>query len=194
MADFFQDFTPVSVGHGSTGRPAAVPKSNVGLAQALRSGKVTGERKHAAETGNKGSSSATVMSAAKLDNTEETRHQSSGKALGAAIMQARVAKKWAQKDLATKINEKAQIVQQYEQGSAIPNPQIIQKLERALNCRLPRPGKAPKAAAGGASGGGGGGSAASAAGKVPGGGVRDKYGLTANQRAAITNGGPAGRR
>ena len=96
--------------------------------------------------------------------------------------QARVAKKWSQKDLSTLINEKAQIVQQYEQGGAIPNPQIIQKLERALNCRLPRPGKAPKAA------------------PPPGStaslqkGVRDNQGLTPGQRAALTRGGPAGRR
>jgi ribosome-binding protein aMBF1 (putative translation factor) len=46
-----------------------------------------------------------------------------------------------QKDLGTAINEKPQIVAEYESGKAIPNPQIIAKIERALGTKLPRPGK-----------------------------------------------------
>ncbi len=46
-----------------------------------------------------------------------------------------------QKELATAINEKPQIVGEYESGKAVPNPQIISKLERALGVKLPRPGK-----------------------------------------------------
>jgi transcriptional regulator with XRE-family HTH domain len=38
----------------------------------------------------------------------------------------------SQKDLATKICEKPQIVTEYEQGKAIPNQQILAKMERAL--------------------------------------------------------------
>lgn len=34
------------------------------------------------------------------------------------------------------INEKPQIIQEYESGKAIPNQQIITKLERALGARL----------------------------------------------------------
>jgi putative transcription factor len=173
----------VNVGKGFGAKPA-VSKSAAGLAAQLRTGAVQAERKHAAETSNRSAHTSTVMSASKLDNTEETRHKSSGKELGNAIMQARVAKKWGQKDLATAINEKAQVVQQYEQGAAIPNPQIINKLERALNCRLPRPNK-PKPNAGAA--GGRGGAPAQKGG-------RDAQGLTANQRAALTRGGPAARR
>ena len=61
-----------------------------------------------------------------------------------------------QKELATAINEKPQIVGEYESGKAVPNPAIISKLERALGVKLPRPGKskAPTkegGAAGGAS-------------------------------------------
>ena len=43
-----------------------------------------------------------------------------------------------QKALATMINEKPQIIGQYESGKAIPNPQLISKMERALGVRLPR--------------------------------------------------------
>lgn len=46
-----------------------------------------------------------------------------------------------QKELATAINEKPQIVGEYESGKAVPNPAIISKLERALGVKLPRPGK-----------------------------------------------------
>jgi ribosome-binding protein aMBF1 (putative translation factor) len=46
-----------------------------------------------------------------------------------------------QKELATAINEKPQVVGEYESGKAIPNPAIISKLERSLGVKLPRPGK-----------------------------------------------------
>ena len=66
-----------------------------------------------------------------------------------------MAKGMTQKDLATAINEKPQVVGEYETGKAIPNPQIISKLERKLGVKLPRPGKssAPKKAAGAKAGG-----------------------------------------
>lgn len=48
-----------------------------------------------------------------------------------------------QKDLATKINEKPQVVGEYESGKAIPNGQIIVKMEKVLGVKLPRPGKKP---------------------------------------------------
>lgn len=47
----------------------------------------------------------------------------------------------SQKQLATAINEKPQVIQQYEAGTAIPNPQILLKLDRALGTHLPRPKK-----------------------------------------------------
>lgn len=52
------------------------------------------------------------------------------------IQRARQEKQLTQKDLAVKINEKPQIVQDYEQGKAIPNQQILGKLERALGVKL----------------------------------------------------------
>ncbi|KAG5597562.1 hypothetical protein H5410_038794 [Solanum commersonii] len=53
-----------------------------------------------------------------------------------AIMQARQDKKLTQSQLAQLINEKPQIIQEYESGKAIPNQQIISKLERALGAKL----------------------------------------------------------
>ena len=49
-----------------------------------------------------------------------------------------MAKKLTQQQLATAINERAQIVQQYESGAAIPNGAILEKLDKALGIHLPR--------------------------------------------------------
>ncbi|KAL6543322.1 Multiprotein-bridging factor 1a [Orobanche hederae] len=53
-----------------------------------------------------------------------------------AIMQARMDKKLTQAQLAKMINEKPQVIQEYECGKAIPNQQIICKLEKALGAKL----------------------------------------------------------
>ncbi|GMI31879.1 hypothetical protein TrCOL_g12623 [Triparma columacea] len=165
-----QDWNTVNVGKGNTGR--SLPKTKQGMASALRTGKVQSELKHGAGSNSSAHSGANV-NARKLEESEETKHATSGKSLGQAIMKARMAKKLTQKQLATAINEKPQVVGQYEQGSAIPNPQIISKLERQLNCRLPRPGKKPKAA-----------------------GATKQTGNQAQQKKAanLTRGGPAKRR
>lgn len=42
----------------------------------------------------------------------------------------------SQKDLAQKVNEKPSVIQEYEASRAIPNPQILAKLERALGVKL----------------------------------------------------------
>jgi len=52
------------------------------------------------------------------------------------LMQARLDKKMTQAQLAQMINEKPQVIQEYESGKAIPNQQIISKLERALGTKL----------------------------------------------------------
>ena len=69
------------------------------------------------------------------------RAERAGLGLGKAIMQGRTAKKLTQKQLATSLNEKPQVIMEYENGKAIPNPQIISKIERALGVKLPRPPK-----------------------------------------------------
>ena len=102
--------------------------------------------------GNKSAHTATALSAKKLEEADDVgKIARVDKSLSKAIMQARTAKKMTQKELATAINEKPQVVGEYESGKAIPNPQIISKLERKLGCKLPRPGKSkapPKAGAG----------------------------------------------
>jgi putative transcription factor len=65
-------------------------------------------------------------------------HKTVNLELSKAITQARMAKKMTQVQLATAINEKPDIVRDYEAGKAIPNPQILVKLDRALGIHLPR--------------------------------------------------------
>lgn len=45
-------------------------------------------------------------------------------------------KQLSQKDVAQKVNEKPSVIQDYETGKAIPNPQILGKLERVLGVKL----------------------------------------------------------
>jgi putative transcription factor len=52
------------------------------------------------------------------------------------MMDARNNLKLSQKDIAQKVNEKPSVIQDYESGKAIPNPQILGKLERALGVKL----------------------------------------------------------
>ncbi|CCK72155.1 multiprotein-bridging factor 1 KNAG_0J00720 [Huiozyma naganishii CBS 8797] len=56
--------------------------------------------------------------------------------VGKAIAQARAAKQLSQKELATKINEKPTVINDYEAARAIPNQQVLGKLERALGVKL----------------------------------------------------------
>lgn len=64
-----------------------------------------------------------------------------GLGLGKAIQQARSVKKMNQATLAQAINEKPAVINQYENGKAIPNGQIIAKIERVLGAKLPRPAR-----------------------------------------------------
>jgi len=142
-----QDWGTVNVGKGSAYKK---PTTSHGIDAAIKSGKMATERRYGSG-GNASAHSATIMSAKKLEEaTEVGKIAKVDKSLSKAIMQARMAKKMSQKDLATAINEKPQVVAQYESGKAIPNPQVISKLERKLGVKLPRPGKSkapPKAGA-----------------------------------------------
>jgi putative transcription factor len=60
-----------------------------------------------------------------------------------AIMQARMAKKMSQEDLAKQVCVTADVIQKYENGKAAPNNAFIAKLERILGVKLPRAKKKP---------------------------------------------------
>ncbi|XP_042101339.1 endothelial differentiation-related factor 1 isoform X1 [Ovis aries] len=74
---------------------------------------------------------------AKLDReTEELHHDRVPLEVGKAIQQGRQGQGLTQRDLATKINEKPQVIADYESGRAIPNNQVLGKIERAIGLKL----------------------------------------------------------
>merc|ERR1712087_693002 len=105
---------------------------------ARRSGaEVETDKKFAGGT-NKSSHSA-CQNAKKLDeNTNTYKHDTVSHDFKIALQQARIAKKMTQAQLATAINEKGSVINEYEGGKAIPNGAIINKLNRALGVRLPK--------------------------------------------------------
>merc|ERR1711908_238767 len=79
-----------------------------------------------------------VLPAKKLDENMDTfRHATVSHEFKTALQQARLAKKMSQDALATAINEKKSVINEYEAGKAIPNGAIINKLNRSLGVRLP---------------------------------------------------------
>merc|ERR1739848_806478 len=69
-----------------------------------------------------------------LDNdNESTRVKRVSVMTGKVIMRARQEKKLTQKDLATKINEKPNVINLYESGKAVPSSQISNKIQKVLN-------------------------------------------------------------
>ena len=82
--------------------------------------------------------SVTTLNTAKLDaESEELKHDKVSMAVGQLIQKGRQAKGWSQKELATKICEKPQVINEYESSKAVnPNQAILGKMERALEIKL----------------------------------------------------------
>ncbi|CAK0782818.1 hypothetical protein CVIRNUC_006013 [Coccomyxa viridis] len=75
--------------------------------------------------------------AAKLDReTEELQHDRVPSELKKRIQQARLEKKLTQAQLGQLINEKPNVIQEYENGKAIPAPAVLSKLSRVLGVQL----------------------------------------------------------
>ncbi|XP_045585493.1 endothelial differentiation-related factor 1 [Procambarus clarkii] len=110
-------------------------KSEQAVNQARRSGaQIETSSKYGAASNKQ---HGTSMNTAKLDReTEELKHEKITPDVGRLIQQGRQAKNWTQKDLATRINEKPQVIQEYEQGKAVPNQNVLGKIERAIGLRL----------------------------------------------------------
>ena len=53
-----------------------------------------------------------------------------------AIQKGRLDKKMSQKDFGVQINERQNIIADYESGKAIPNQQVLSKMERILGIKL----------------------------------------------------------
>ena len=95
-------------------------------------------KKHDAGS-NKGGGGGKNM--AKLENeTEVFAHDTVSSELKKQISSARLAKKLTQAQLGQLINEKPQVINEYESGKAIPNPQVLSKMSRVLGVTLKKGG------------------------------------------------------
>mmetsp|Transcript_6775 Transcript_6775/g.11130 ORF Transcript_6775/g.11130 Transcript_6775/m.11130 type:complete len:131 (-) Transcript_6775:210-602(-) len=81
------------------------------------------------------------------EQQEDFRTAKIGKSFSVALQQARLKKGWNQHQLAQQLNVRHTVINQYESGKAIPNPQLIAKMNRILGVKLPainKPGKKKK--------------------------------------------------
>jgi putative transcription factor len=130
-----QDWTPVVVHKRPVkGADARDPKV---IAAAIRAGaEVQTVRKFDAGS-NKKQSGAPSLNTRKLDEeTEPAALERVSLEVKHRIQKARLDKKLTQAQLGQMINERPQVVQEYESGKAIPSQQVLTKMERALGVKL----------------------------------------------------------
>eukprot|EP00466_Bigelowiella_natans_P019606 jgi/Bigna1/91777/estExt_fgenesh1_pg.C_1180031 len=78
------------------------------------------------------------VNAKRIEEDEDFKHRKITVEFKKALMKARQAKGLTQKQLANMIQVQQSVIQQYENGKAIPNGQVISKLARALGTRFPK--------------------------------------------------------
>ncbi|ESR64350.1 hypothetical protein CICLE_v10010236mg [Citrus x clementina] len=52
------------------------------------------------------------------------------------IQRARLGKKMSKPDLANQINQRPQVVSEYENGKVVPNQTVLAKMEKAIGVKL----------------------------------------------------------
>lgn len=113
----------------------AKPTTESGAARAVASGKATVEKKQHialnAHTAGPGANAKRID-----DDSETVKVKTVDHSVSVEIQKARQAKSWSQKDLAGAINEKQSIVTDYEAGKAVPNEQVMVRMEKALGVYL----------------------------------------------------------
>jgi len=115
---------------------AKVTKKDSDLNAARRAGAVVATDKKVTG-GNKAHQGTDHQRIAKLDRENEVAPPAKvAPSVGRAIQDARLELKLSQKDVAQKVNEKPSVIQDYESSKAIPNAQILGKLERVLGVKL----------------------------------------------------------
>ncbi|KAM3376047.1 hypothetical protein P3S68_014761 [Capsicum galapagoense] len=79
----------------------------------------------------------TVVNAGKLDEAAELAAlEKVPMDVRQAIQKARIEKKMSQADLAKQINERTQVVAEYENGKVVPNQLVLGKMEKVLGVKL----------------------------------------------------------
>ncbi|CAO3597166.1 unnamed protein product [Absidia cylindrospora] len=115
---------------------ARVARTQTELNAARRSGAAINTEKKSTVT-NSSHANTDHRRIAKLDRDNEVAPPPKVDiSVGKALQKGRQDKGMTQKDLAQIINEKPQVVNEYESGKATPNQQVLGKMERALGIKL----------------------------------------------------------
>jgi len=72
------------------------------------------------------------------DNTTTFKTAKTSTSYRKALKEARMSKKWKQKDLAQRVNATQSDVQKWESGKSVPPPNVRNKLNRVLGTKLPK--------------------------------------------------------
>jgi len=114
-----------------------VTKKESDLNSARRSGAVVATDKKITAGGNKAHQGTDHQRIAKLDRENEVAPPAKiNPSVALAMKAARLELKLPQDKLAQKANEKVSVIRDYESSKAIPNPQVLGKLERILGVKL----------------------------------------------------------
>jgi len=140
MSDDWESVTKIgsSARSGGGGPREKVIRTQSEINAARRSGAILSTDKKFSGGGNK-SNNPEGQKLTKVDRSDDVIPVTKVDAnVGKAMAAARQAlePKMSQKDLATKINEKPSVINDYESGRAIPSQQVLAKLERALGVKL----------------------------------------------------------
>jgi len=122
---------------GNKAKAPKVTRNASDLNAARRADAVVATEKKMASGSNKARQGTDHQRIVKLDRENEVAPPAKvASSVGRAMQTARMELKLSQKDVAQKINEKPSVLQDYESSKAIPNPQILAKLERVLGVKL----------------------------------------------------------
>ena len=103
--------------------------------RAFRAGNVTTSKRYGAGGNTQG---GTHLNTKKLDeDTENLKHETVSLSLKKLLQQERGKAGLTQKEMATLMNVKPQVIQDYEAGRGIPNPQVLTKMERIIKKKNP---------------------------------------------------------
>ncbi|CAI5497231.1 unnamed protein product [Closterium sp. Naga37s-1] len=130
-----QDWDPVVI-HKRPQKAADTKDPKLVNAARRQGAAIESVKKYDAGTNKSGAANPAMHSRKLAEETDVLAHEKVSVDVKAAIQKARLDAKLTQAQLAQKINEKPQVVQEYECGKAIPNPQILGKMERVLGVKL----------------------------------------------------------
>jgi putative transcription factor len=133
-----QDFKPQvfnTYERAQQAQQAKKPVTESSAARLVAQGAATVEKKQHLSL-NKHDAGPGARAKALDEDNESTKVKTVSHQLSAEIQRQRQLKNMTQKDLATLINEKQSVVTDYEQGKAVPNEGVIQRMEKALGVYL----------------------------------------------------------